>query len=162
MLVHHSCILGAMSLSEKIAADLTAAMKSQDAPRVAVLRMAKSALKNHEIEKRSALDDADAAKVLHGLIKQREDSVEHFAKAGRDELASKERAEIAVLRAYLPEEASAAEIEGAVEAAIAETGASSTKDIGKVMKTALAALAGLGKPIDGKKVNEAVRRRLSG
>ena len=149
-------------LVEQITADLTAAMKAQDAARTSVLRMAKAALKNKEIDKRAPLDDVEAAKVLQALVKQREDSVEQFQKAGRQELADKEAAEIAVLKAYLPQEASDADIASAVEQAVAETGAASPKDMGKAMKAALAALAAAGKPADGKRVNEAVRKRLSG
>jgi len=149
-----------MTLVDRIAGDLTAAMKSQDALRVGVLRMAKSAIKNKEIEKRSSLDDAETVRLLQSLVKQREESAEQFGKAGRQELADKERAEIEVLRAYLPREVGDAEIAAAVEAAMAETGATSMKDIGRVMKAALAALA--GQAVDGKKVNEAVRKRLGG
>ena len=137
-------------------------MKAQDAPRTSVLRMAKAALTNREIDKKGALDDAEATKVLQGLVKQREDSVEQFGKANRPELVAKEQAEIGVLRAYLPQEASDAEIAAAVEKAVAETQAASPKDMGKVMKAALAALAAAGKPADGRRVNEAARKRLSG
>ena len=150
------------TLTERITTDLTAAMKAQDAPRLAVLRMAKAALMNKEIDKKSALDDAEAARVLQALVKQREDSVEQFKKASRQELVDKETAEIAVLKAYLPQEASDADVDAAVEQAIAETGAASVKDMGKVMKAALAALVAAGKPADGKRVNEAVKKRLSG
>lgn len=150
------------SLADRITADLTAAMKAKDAARLSVLRMAKAALMNKEIDKKSALDDAETARVLQGLVKQREDSVEQFQKAGRQELADKEAAEIAVLKGYLPEEASDAEVAAAVEQAIAETGAASVKDMGKAMKAALSALAAAGKPADGKRVNEAVKKRLSG
>src|SRR5262245_53570095 len=153
-------ILRPMTLVDRIAGDLTAAMKSQDALRVGVLRMAKSAIKNKEIEKRSSLDDAETVRLLQSLVKQREESAEQFGKAGRQELADKERAEIEVLRAYLPREVGDAEIAAAVEAAMAETGATWMKDIGRVMKAALAALA--GQAVDGKKVNEAVRKRLGG
>jgi hypothetical protein len=149
------------TLVDRITADLTSAMKAQDAARVSVLRMTKAALKNKEIDKKAPLDDAEAAKVLQALVKQREDSVDQFQKAGRQELVDKESAEIVVLRGYLPQEASDADIAAAVEAAIAETGAASAKDMGKAMKAALAGLAALGKPADGKKVNEAVRKRLS-
>lgn len=151
-----------MMLVEKITADLTAAMKAQDAARTSVLRMAKAALKNKEIDKRAPLDDAEAAKVLQALVKQREDSVDQFQKAGRQELADKEAAEIAVLKAYLPQEATDADIARAVEQAVAETSATSPKDMGKAMKAALVALAAAGKPADGKRVSEAVRKRLSG
>lgn len=149
-----------MALVEQITKDLTAAMKAQDAPRTGVLRMAKSAIVNKEIEKKGALDDAETVKLLQTLVKQREESAEQFGKAGRQELADKEQAEIAVLRAYLPQEAGEAEIAAAVEKAIAETGAASLKDMGRVMKAALAALA--GRSVDGKKVNEAVKKRLGG
>ena len=151
-----------MALTERIGSDLTAAMKAQDAARTSVLRMAKSALKNKEIDKKAPLDDAEALKVLQGLVKQREDSAEQFRKAGRAELAEKEEAEIGVLRVYLPVEASEADIAAAVESAVRETGAASIKDIGNVMKQALAALQAAGKPVDGRKVNEAARKRLSG
>jgi uncharacterized protein YqeY len=150
------------TLTERITQDLTAAMKAKDAPRLAVLRMAKAALMNKEIDKKSALDDAEAARVLQALVKQREDSVEQFKKASRQELVDKETAEIAVLKAYLPQEASDADVDAAVEQAIAETGAASVKDMGKAMKAALAALVAAGKPADGKRVNEAVKKRLSG
>jgi hypothetical protein len=149
-----------MALVEQIAADLKAAMKAQDAPRTSVLRMAKAALMNKEIDKKAPLDDAEGVRVLQGLVKQREDSAEQFRNAGRAELAQKEQAEIEVLKAYLPREAGDAEIAAAVEKAVAETGASSTKDMGKVMKAALAALA--GQAADGRKVSEAVRKRLGG
>jgi len=151
-----------VTLVERIAQDLTAAMKAQDAPRTSVLRMAKTALKNREIDKRAPLDDAEAVRVLQGLVKQREDSVEQFEKGGRPELVAKEEAEIVVLRSYLPAEASPADIDAAVERAVAETGAASPRDMGKVMKAALAALAAAGKPADGKKVSEAARKRLGG
>jgi uncharacterized protein YqeY len=151
-----------MTLTERITADLTAAMKAQDAARTSVLRMAKAALKNKEIDKKAPLDDAEAVRVLQGLVKQREDSVEQFAKASRPELVAKEEAEITVLRAYLPQEASEADVAAVVDQAVAETGAASPKDMGKVMKAALALLAASGRPADGKKVNEAVRKRLGG
>ena len=151
-----------MTVNERITQDLTAAMKAKDADRTGTLRMAKAALKNKEIEKLGALDDAEAIRVLQALVKQREDSIEQFRKAGREELAAKEEVERTILAAYLPAEASEAEITAAVEAAVAETQAASAKDMGKVMKAALARLAAGGKPADGKKVNEAVRRRLAG
>ena len=149
-----------MTLIERIAQDLTSAMKARDAARTSVLRLAKAALKNREIDKKAPLDEAEAAKVLHGLVKQREDSVEQFQKAGRVELAEKEAAEIAVLQGYLPQEASDEDIAAAVEKAVAETGASSAKDMGKAMKAALAVLQAGGKPADGKKVSQAVKQRL--
>jgi uncharacterized protein len=151
-----------MTLTLRVTADLTASMKAQDAARTSVLRMAKSALKNKEIDKKSALDDAEAVRVLQGLVKQREDSVEQFTKGNRPELAAKEQAEIAILRAYLPEEASEGDVAAAVEKAVGETGAAGPKDMGKVMKAAMAALQAAGKPVDGKRVSEAARKRLGG
>jgi len=149
-----------MTIVEQITADLTAAMKARDAARTSALRMAKAALKNREIDAKAGLDDAEAARVVQGLVKQREDSAEQFRKAGRAELAEKEEAEIAVLKAYLPQQASQQEIAAAVDRAVAETGAATMKDIGKVMKAALAVLAADGKPADGKRVNETARKKL--
>jgi uncharacterized protein YqeY len=151
-----------MTLVERVTQDLTAAMKAQDAPRTSTLRLAKAALKNREIEKRRALEEAEAVKVLQGLVKQREDSAEQYAKGSRPELAAKERAEIAVLANYLPAEASEAEVAAAVQKAIAETGAGSPEDIGRVMKPALALLGASGKAVDGRRVNEAARKALGG
>jgi uncharacterized protein len=149
-----------MTLAERITSDLTAAMKAQDAARTSTLRMAKAALMNRQIDKHAALDDAEATRVLQGLVKQREDSAEQYTKGGRPELADKERAEIVVLKAYLPAEVTEEEVAAAVEKAVAETGATSPKDMGKVMKAALAALAAGGKTADGRRVNEAVKKRL--
>jgi uncharacterized protein len=122
--------------------------------------MVKAAMMNRQIEKGGELDDDDLQKLLRSLVKQRRDSIEQYEKAGRQELVEKEQAEIAVIETYLPQAASAAEIEAAVAAAIAETGATSMKDMGKVMKSAQAALA--GRNADGKQVSEAVKMRLSG
>src|SRR6476659_627614 len=137
-----------MNLSEQIIADLTASMKAQDAQRTSTLRMVKAAMMNRKIEKGSELDDDEMQKLLRSLVKQRRDSVEQYEKAGRQELVDKEQAEIAVIETYLPQAASAAEIEAAAAAAIAETGATSIKDMGRVMKAAQASLA--GKNADGK------------
>ena len=148
-----------MSLSKQIVADLTASMKAQDASRTSTLRMVKAAMMNRQIEKGSELDDDDMQKLLRSLVKQRRDSIEQFEKAGRQELVDKEKAEIDVIETYLPQAASREEIEQAVAAAIAETGASSMKDMGKVMKSAQAALA--GKNADGRIVSEVVKAKLS-
>ena len=148
-----------MSLNEKIVSDLTAAMKAQDAQRTSTLRMVKAAMMNRKIEKGSELDDDEMQNLLRYLVKQRRDSIEQYEKAGRQDLVEKEQAEIAVIATYLPQAASAAEIEAAVAAAIAETGASSMKDMGKVMKTVQAALA--GKNADGKTVSEIVKSKLA-
>ena len=152
----------AKPLTERISEDLTAAMKARDAARTGTLRMAKAAVMNREIEKKAPLDDAECVKVLQGLVKQREDSVFHFRKASRPELVRKEEAEIEVLKGYLPAEASEGDIDAAAQAAIAQTGAASLKDMGKAMKAALSALEAAGKPADGKKVSDAVRKRLGG
>lgn len=149
-----------MALLDSVNTDLVTATKAQDSLRMNTLRMAKAALKNREIEKREPLDEAEATRVLQGLVKQREDAAQQFDQAGRPELAQKERAEIEVLRVYLPQEASADEIDAAVARAVEETGAASAKDMGKAMKAALAILQAGGKAVDGKKVNEAVRKRL--
>ncbi len=151
-----------MSLMERVTQDLTASMKAQDAARTSVLRMAKAALKNREIDKRAPLDEAEALKVLQSLVKQREDASAQFRQAGRDELAVKEEAEIAVLRGYLPRQASDEQLAQAVEQALVETGATSARDMGKVMKAASAALQAAGQPVDGKRLSEAVRARLGG
>ena len=148
-----------MSLGKQIVADLTSAMKAQDAPRTSTLRMVKAAMMNRQIEKGSELDDDDLQKLLRSLVKQRRDSIEQYEKAGRTELVAKEQAEIDVIETYLPQAASTEEIEQAVAAAIAETGASSIKDMGKVMKAAQAALA--GKNADGKTVSEVVKAKLA-
>ena len=150
------------TLVDRITFDLTAAMKAKDSARTATLRMAKAALMNREIEKKGPLDDAEAVKVLQGLVKQREDSVFHFRKASRPELVRKEEEEIQVLKEYLPAEASDSDVEAAVQAAIAETGAASLKDMGRTVKAAMAALEAGGKPADGKRVSDAVRKRLAG
>lgn len=149
-----------MSLLERIDTDIKSAMKARDALRTGVLRMAKAAIRNREIDARKSLDDDEAVRVLQTLVKQREDSAGQFRKGNRPELADKEEAEIEVLREYLPEEASEADIAAAVEGAIAETGAQGPKDLGRVMKSALAALKEQGKPADGKKVNQLVREKL--
>lgn len=149
-----------MSIKDKITADITAAMKAKDADRLSVLRMAKAALMN-EANKKSAdyvLTDDETLKVLNTLVKQRKDSVEQFEKGGREEMAAKEQAEIAVLEEYLPQAATPEEINQAVSEAIAETGASSMKDMGAVMKAAQAKLA--GKTADGKLVSETVKTNL--
>jgi len=148
-----------MSLSKQIVSDLTAAMKAQDAGRTSTLRMVKAAMMNRKIDKGAELDDDDMLKLLRSLVKQRKDSVEQYEKAGRNDLADKEQAEITVIESYLPQPATEAEIQQAVSAAIAETGASSMKDMGKVMKATQTALA--GKNADGKLVSEIVKTKLS-
>jgi uncharacterized protein len=147
-----------MAMVEQIEKDLTAAMKAREELRLSVLRMAKTALKLKQVELNKPLDDEQAVAVLRTLVKQRHDSVEQFRKGGREDLATKEEQEIKILQTYLPAGASDEEIDAAVAAAIAETAATTAKDIGKVMKAAMAKLA--GKNADGKRVNEKVRARL--
>ena len=147
-----------MSLKQQIISDLTASMKAQDSARTSTLRMVKAGVVNREIEKGGELDDDEIAKLLRSMVKQRKDSVEQFEKGGRPELAAKEQAEIEVIEGYLPQGASAEEIEQAVSAAITETGAASMKDMGKVMKAAQAALA--GRNADGRTVSEIVKANL--
>src|SRR6476661_3596183 len=125
-----------MALKQQIISDLTASMKAQDTSRTSTLRMVKASIMNREIEKGSELDDEEMSKLLRSMVKQRRDSVEQYEKGGRQELADKEQAEIAVIESYLPKAASQEEIEQAVAAAIAETGATSMKDMGRVMKAA--------------------------
>jgi uncharacterized protein len=151
-----------MTLVERLNQDLTAAMKARDAARTSTLRMAKAAIMNKEIDKKGALDDGEALKLLQGLVKQREDAADQYQKANRPELAEKEQAEIVILKSYLPAEVTDAEVAAAVDKAVSETGASSLKDMGKAMKAALAALAASGKAVDGRRVNEAVKKKLGG
>lgn len=148
-----------MTLVEQVNRDITDAMKSKDQARLRPLRMLKAALMNREVEKVRALEESEAQQVISTLIKQRRDSIEQFTKGGRQELADKEASEIAVLETYLPPPVSRADIEQAVDAAIASTGATSAKDMGAVMKATMAGLA--GRNADGKLVNEVVRSRLS-
>jgi uncharacterized protein YqeY len=147
-----------MTLSETVNGDITAAMKARDQARLSALRMLKAAIMNMGVEKGRDLDDAEVLQVIGSLVKQRRDSIEQFAKAGRTDLVDKETGELAVLQAYLPPGATAEEIAAAVAEAVAETGASSVKDMGKVMKAVMPKLA--GKAADGKAVNDAVRRTL--
>jgi uncharacterized protein YqeY len=149
-----------MSLKERIVSDLTTAMKSKDVLRLSVLRMVKANIMNREIEKGAPLTDEEATKALQSLVKQRRDSVEQYEKADRQELADKEKAEIVVIEEFLPKAASREEIESAVVAAIQETGASSIKEMGMVMKAAQVKLAGQG--ADGKTVSEIVKAKLGG
>jgi uncharacterized protein YqeY len=147
-----------MALNDQVSADIAVAMKARDASRLSALRMLKAAVMNKSVEKGRDLDDAEVLQVIASLVKQRRDSIEQFGKAGRSDLVDKETGEMAVLQAYLPPSATPEEIDSAVAAAVAETGASSPKDIGKVMKAVMPKLA--GKNADGKAVNEAVRRTL--
>jgi uncharacterized protein YqeY len=147
-----------MGLMDRISADIAAAMRSKDQGRLMPLRMAKAALMNREVEKGRPLEESEAQQVVASLIKQRRDSVEQFKAGGREDLASKESAEIGILEAYLPPPVDPAVIARAVDEAVAETGATSARDLGRVMKAVMPKLA--GQSVDGKVVNELVRRRL--
>jgi uncharacterized protein YqeY len=149
-----------MSMVEKVEKDLVAALKAQEALKLSVLRMMKAALMNKKVELGKAVEDPEALAVLRTLVKQRHESTEAFRKGGRDDLADKEEAEAKIIEGYLPAGASEEEIDAAVVAAIAEAGATTAKDLGKVMKGAMAKLA--GKNADGKRVSEKVRAKLGG
>lgn len=148
-----------MSFIDEVNAAIADAMRKQEPIRLGALRMLKAALMNREVERGRATDDNDARQVVTSLVKQRKDSIEQFTKGGRQDLADKEAAEIRVLESYLPPSADPAVVERAVAEAIAETGASSPKDMGRVMKTAMAKLA--GQSVDGKAVNDLVRQKLT-
>jgi uncharacterized protein len=148
-----------MGYIERIQSDLTAAMKQKDELRLSVLRMMKSALKNKEIEKVRPLDDLESLQVLQTLVKQRRESIEQFTKGGRNDLAEKEAKEIKVIEDYLPAAPSDDEMHRAIEAAIAEAGADSLKQMGAVVKAARARLE--GKSIDGKVLSDRIRERLT-
>ena len=147
-----------MNLNERIIADITDAMRSKDTERLSTLRMVKANLMNRRIEKGGELTDEEVQKALQSLVKQRRDSIEQYEKGGRAELAAKEALEISHIEAYLPQAATQEEIEEAVAAAVAETGATSMKEMGAVMKAALAKLE--GKTADGAAVSLLVRSRL--
>ena len=148
-----------MGYIERIQSDLTAAMKEKDELRLSVLRMMKSALKNKEIEKVRPLDDLESLQVLQTMVKQRRESIDQFTKGGRKDLADKEVKEIAIIEDYLPAAPSDDEVHQAIEAAIAEAGADSLKQMGAVIKAARARLE--GKSVDGKVLSDKVRARLS-
>jgi uncharacterized protein YqeY len=147
-----------MTIVEQVEKDMVAALRAQEALKLSVLRMMKAALMNKRSERGKEVDDTEALAVLRTLAKQRHESVEAFRKGGREDLATKEEAEIKIVEAYLPAAASDEDIDAAVAAALAETGASSAKDVGKAMKAAMAKLA--GKNADGKRVSEKVRAKL--
>lgn len=149
-----------MLFMDDVSTAIADAMRKRDQIRLGALRMLKAALRNREIERARPLEDGEVRQVVSSLIKQRKDSIEQFIKGGRQDLAEKETAEIRVLEAYLPPAADPAAIERAVAEAIAETGAASPKDMGRVMKAAMAKLA--GQSVDGRTVNELVRKKLGG
>ncbi|WP_243359394.1 GatB/YqeY domain-containing protein [Fundidesulfovibrio terrae] len=146
-----------MTLQEQIEKDFLVAYKAKEEVRVAVLRMLKTAAKNRQVELLRPLADEEVLEVIARQVKQRQESIEQFRLAGRGEMADREAAEMAVLKGYLPTQLSPEETAAAVDAAIAETGASSAKEMGKVMQAVMAKHKGR---IDGKVVNELVRQRL--
>jgi uncharacterized protein YqeY len=148
-----------MFFLQTIESQMKAAMLARDAVRLGTLRLLKAALVNKAVEKGHDLDEAASVQVAAALVKQRRDAIVQFEQGGRQDLADRDRAEIVILEEFLPPPVSAADIERAVDQAVRDTGAASAKDIGKVMKAVMAALAGTG--VDGKAVNEAVRRRLA-
>jgi uncharacterized protein len=148
-----------MALIDQVNEAIMRAMKAQDAARLGALRLLKTALVNRGIEKGRALEPTEEQQVIATLIKQRREAAEQFEAGGRHELAARETAEIPVLEAYQPAKADAATIEAAVDRAIAETGATGSKDMGKVMKAVMAQLA--GQTVDGRAVNEVVRQKLN-
>jgi uncharacterized protein len=148
-----------MSLEQTLTVDIAAAMKAKNAPRLSTLRMLKAALMNKSVEKNRSLEAAEELQVVASLVKQRRDSIEQFVAGGRKDLADKEASEITILETYLPPSVPIEELEAIVTQAIAETGAASAKDIGKVMKAAMARVA--GKTVDGRKLNEMVRAKLT-
>lgn len=148
-----------MTLVDQVNADIAAAMRAKEPVRLSALRMLKTALTNKGVEKGHDPDDHEAVQVVNTLIKQRRDSIEQFTKGGRQDLVDRETAEIAVLERYLPPPVSEAELSEIVEAAVAETGASSPKDMGRVMKVVMSRLS--GRTADGRVVSEMVKKRLS-
>ena len=152
-----------MPLIDQIQKDIVSAMKAKEEQRLSTLRMVKSALQLKGVEKMAPLDDQESQQVLSTLIKQRKDSVEQFTKGGRQEMADKEAAEIKLIEAYLPKAAGEEEIVAGVRAAIIEmTGPLTMKDMGTVMKAAMARFAAAGLRVDGKVVSEAVKKELAG
>jgi uncharacterized protein YqeY len=151
-----------MSLVEQIQKDIVTAMKARDEQRLSTLRMVKSALKNREVDKMALLDEKESQAVLATLIKQRKDSVEQFTKGGRQEMADKESAEIVLIESYMPKAAGEADIVAGVKAAIAEMDSPTMKDMGTVMKNAMARFNAGGMRVDGKVVSDTVKRELTG
>jgi uncharacterized protein YqeY len=149
-----------MSIVEQINRDITQSMKAKEAERLSALRMIKTALKLRETELPAGVDDAEAFKVLTTLLKQRRDSAEQYRAAGREDLAKKEENEAVIIQSYLPAAATEADLALAVEETIKESGATSMKDMGAVMKAVRSKLE--GKTVDGKALSEVVKSKLGG
>ena len=148
-----------MTLSEQIQKDMVAAMRAKEELRLSVLRMVKAAIQLKEVEKKRPLDEPESIQLLQTLVKQRKESIDQFAKGGRQDLVDRETTELLVLEAYLPAGASQAEMDNAIDKAIAATGATSMKQMGGVVKAAKDALT--GKAVDGKALSDRVREKLS-
>jgi uncharacterized protein len=148
-----------MAFVDRITKEIGDAMRQKDQATLAPLRMLKAALMNREVEKGRALDEGESLQVVNQLVKQRRDAIEQFRAGGREDLATREEAEVRLLERYLPPAADAGAIDQAIDAAIAETHASGPKDMGKVMKATMARLAGMS--VDGRALSDAVKKRLS-
>lgn len=147
-----------MGLEERLMDEMKEAMKSNDKPRLSIIRMIRSAVKNREIEVGKKLDDEGIMKVIQGMIRKGEEALEQFQNAGRTDLIEKEKKEVEILKSYLPQPLSQEEILQIIDETIQETQASSLKDLGKVMKTLMAKIGGKA---DGKQINQWVKERLS-
>ncbi len=147
-----------MSLHDRLGEDLKHTMKAKDQLRMDVIRMIKAAVMNKELELKKHLDDAEMTRIMASLIKQRKEAVEHYGKAGREDLADKELKEIAIIQSYLPRALTAEEVTQIIDAVVQKTGATSLKDMGIVMKTVMSRLA--GQAVDGKLISDLVRSRL--
>ena len=150
-----------MTIAERISKDITDAMRARDEHRLTTLRMMKSGIRSREIDKRSPVDDQETIQILSTMIKQRKDSIDQFTKGGRPELAAKEATEIKMIEEYMPKAAGEEEVTATVRATIAEMGSPTIKDMGTVMKNAMAKFQASGTRVDGKLVSEAVKRELS-
>jgi uncharacterized protein len=150
-----------MTIAERVQKDMIEAMKAKDESRLGTIRLMKTAIKNKEIDKRAPLDDQEAIAVLSTMIKQRKESIEQFTKGNRPELAAKEAEEIKLIETYMPQAASGEDIDAAVKTTIAEMGSPTMKDMGNVIKAVMAKFAATGTRVDGKQVNEAVRKALT-
>jgi uncharacterized protein YqeY len=148
------------TLFDQVTHDIADAMRQRDQVSLAPLRMLKAALMNREVEKGRALDQAESVQVVNSLVKQRRDSVDQFRAGGRADLADREQAEAEFLQRYLPPAADEGAIRQAIEDAVADTGATTPKDMGKVMKAVTARLA--GQTVDGRALSDAVKKRLAG
>jgi uncharacterized protein len=151
-----------MTLVDRIQQDIVAAMKAKDEARLSTLRMVKAALQNRKVEKMAPLEEKESQAVLATLIKQRKESVEQFTKGGRQDMADKEAAEIGLIETYLPKAASEAEVVAGVRAVIADMVSPTMKDMGSVMKNAMARFQGADMRVDGKMVSDIVKRELAG